>query len=172
MPEPEVTKAQPVFSDNQKAAPSVKPEESKKQQKSPTPKKKLPPQFVVAPDPKTPLGKMSRSLSEIKNNLVLPPVIKTYAPRIAVLVISLILVIALLPFVTKLIGQFKPASTPTPSPVPTAEPSSFHPSPYANDEVILAIEQKINDLENELKSITFREDTLSTPDLDWNVKFE
>jgi len=176
MPDPEITKAEPVFSQpDQEVSASPPPKPSNKVQPVHPPKKEkekaLPPQFVVAPEPKTPWGKLNRSLITFRNNLSLPQPIKIWGPRIAVLVISITLIIAVLPFISGLINNFIPKPTPTPTPAPTQEPSAFRPSPYAYDEVILAIEKKIAELEQELKTIEFREDALQLPNLDWSVQF-
>lgn len=54
---------------------------------------------------------------------------------------------------------------------PTPEETTFIPSPYADDEEVLSIEDKVMKLEGELELVDFRDETLLPPSLDWQVEF-
>lgn len=61
------------------------------------------------------------------------------------------------------------SNSPTPTPVPY-EPT--RPSVYAQDEVVLKLEEDIDLLENELIRVSLRENDLLPPRLDFNINFK
>ncbi len=101
----------------------------------------------------------------------LTPKIKIFLPRIIIVAIIIVLLITLAPYGIKMLKTKKPAPTPVPTTAPSPTPEISNPSPYANDDEVLAIEKKIEEVEKELQIVNFREDTLRIPSLDWDIKF-
>lgn len=62
--------------------------------------------------------------------------------------------------------------SPQASATPISQGKNYIPSPYAGDEKVLEIEDRVLQLESELELIDFREETLRPPSLDWNVEFD
>lgn len=84
----------------------------------------------------------------------------------------LLLLSTTLPLAQKYMQGEKKEQAPQVSPTPASQETSFVPSPYANDEKVLELEEKVLQLEAELELIDFREETLQPPNLDWNVEFD
>lgn len=62
-----------------------------------------------------------------------------------------------------------PILTPTPTPTATPEQS---PSPYAEDDVVLRIEEEVNKFDEKLNNAVLRDDTIRVPSLDWDINFK
>lgn len=96
--------------------------------------------------------------------------------KVRLIIAAIILVVSLALGVVYFVFRnfmFQAPLEPTPAPVATATPAEKieEPSPYAGDEEVLAIEEKVQALEAELQKISFREDKLRLPSLDWQVNF-
>jgi len=102
---------------------------------------------------------------------ILSPKVRTFLSPFVIIVIVIILVGFVAINMYNLLLPKEVSPTPTPSPAPTATPIPYQPSPYADDEEVLAIETQLEALESQLEIINFRLDTLHLPTLDWDVSF-
>ncbi len=130
---------------------------------TPAPPKKL--------DPKAQLGKLKDAFS---------PMFAKVPKPVKILLIVLFSIIFLLSLLVMFVPNTRRTllGQPTPSPVavtPTAtsDPNAIlNPSRYATDPGVVAIEEAVNKLESDLKSVDFREEELRIPLLDWDISFD
>lgn len=95
-----------------------------------------------------------------------------------VLVIVLLLVMGVVKLLSGLgsgeegVAQETPApiTTPTPSPTPTGDVVR-DPSPYFNDPDVVGFEDTLDELNKDMSIVSFQEEELILPTLDWDVKF-
>lgn len=100
-----------------------------------------------------------------------PKVPKKIIIIIGVIVLALIVLALVVSMLSKNNGNGN-LLTSTPSPVPTEEPTQDIPSQYADDEDVLELKNRMEELDRELNDSSFRDETLRIPNLDWNVSFE
>jgi len=99
--------------------------------------------------------------------------IKNLIIKVAITVLIVILAFLIIYYVYQnFMTETTPPIKPTPTPFPTHVEDTKEPSLYAEDEEVLAIEEKIKSIELKLQEINFRDDRLRVPSLDWDINFE
>lgn len=133
----------------------------------------------IAPAP-TPVQKIDPKSQLVKIKSAFSPMFAKVPKPIKILLIALFSIILLLSLLVVFVPNTRRTllGQPTPSPVavtPTATPDPnaiLNPSRYATDPGVLSIEESVNKLESDLKSVDFREEELRIPLLDWDVTFD
>jgi len=133
----------------------------------------MPSQMVPTPenqDFKPTQKRIPLKLPKLNLTTLFSPKLKKIIILAVILMVLLLVIGGLAPII---LNYFKKSSAPTPTPTPTPTPEAVvsNPSPYASDEVVLSLEDRINRLEEEMKIVNFRDDALRLPVLDWDIKF-
>jgi len=121
----------------------------------------------VTPPPSTEAkGKGTKSPTGKKG---LPkPLLGIMVAVVLLLIISL-LISKLVPAIRKDGKKDGGAAQPTPTPVGFIK---YKPSVYAGDPKVLALEEEVNILDGEVRSIILKDDTLKPPTVDFNINFK
>jgi len=85
------------------------------------------------------------------------------------LLVFLVLVLVVLKIMQ--VRSSSPMAVATPTPTPTEIPERVIPSQYADDEDVLEITRRMDNLNKDLNEVSFRDDRLRVPSLDWDVSF-
>ena len=114
------------------------------------------PQTVVAEAPKSKMPKL-----KVPKKLI-----------IGIVFIAIVLIVLMIAMQMLNGGRGNIFTVESPSESPSSTPTVEVPSQYADDTDVAEINKRMEALDQELNSASFRDDRLRVPSLDWNVSFE
>jgi tetrahydromethanopterin S-methyltransferase subunit G len=127
---------------------------------------------AVQTEPAAAPAQVENSATSTVSNLGKPKIIipKKLIGIVVAVVVLLIVLMIVMKVLTGSGSGILPSNTPSPS--PTATPVTEVPSQYADDQDVAEIKERMEALDKELNSASFRDDRLRVPSLDWDVSFE